>query len=176
MGTNTIQVENVAASQLELLQSISRKTFSDTFAPDNDPDNLQKFLDTHYSTERLKAELEQEASSFYFASIHGSVYGYTKLNEDAAQTEQHGNGYIELERIYVSKESQGLGVGKALLEHAINISRAKGYLFLWLGVWEKNLSAIAFYRKHGFEVFGEHIFYVGEDAQTDLVMKLPLVH
>lgn len=98
--------------------------------------------------------------------------GYLKLNFDSAQTENVLNKQaFEIERIYLLKEYQNKGLGTELFEAAIQIGKEKGYRMLWLGVWEKNRSALQFYQKKGLVTFGSHCFQLGSDPQTDLLMS-----
>ena len=98
--------------------------------------------------------------------------GYLKLNFDSAQTENVlNNQAFEIERIYLLKEYQNKGLGTELFEAAIQIGKEKGYSTLWLGVWEKNRSALQFYQKKGLVTFGSHYFQLGSDTQTDFLMR-----
>ena len=81
---------------------------------------------------------------------------------------------LELERIYILKEFQGAGLGKDLLDYTISIAIEHGKKYIWLGVWEHNERAKRFYQKNGFYRIGEHSFVVGDDAQTDFVMRKDL--
>ena len=78
---------------------------------------------------------------------------------------------LEIARIYAVQKSIGKGVGRALMQHCIEIARQRNFRIIWLGVWEKNQKAITFYSKWGFEKFGDHMFMLGNDPQTDWLMK-----
>ena len=108
------------------------------------------------------------------AEIQKQTIGYLKLNFGEAQTEFKDQNFCELERIYVLKEFQGKYIGKRILEIAIVKAKQAKTENLWLGVWEENHKAIEFYQRNGFEIFDKHIFKLGEDNQTDLLMKLKL--
>jgi ribosomal protein S18 acetylase RimI-like enzyme len=164
----------VNSQDLEMLQKISRKTFSESFSEGNTPENLNKYLDLQFSIGNLSDEINHPNSEFYFIFQGDQLAGYLKLNYGTAQTELKGDSSIEIERIYVLKEHQGKKLGQAMLDHAIHIAKRKNAEFIWLGVWEKNLKAIEFYRKNGFIEFDRHIFVLGDEPQTDLMMKLNL--
>ena len=156
------------------LVDIARTTFVKTFASHNEPDNFQSYIDKSFSEKKIKEELVTPGSEFYFASLQNEVIGYFKLNAPGAQTD-HNNPYsIELERIYVREEYQNNGFGLKLMQEAIDISKRAKFKYMWLGVWEHNPGAIRFYERHGFEKFGEHGFYLGNDLQTDIMMKRDL--
>jgi ribosomal protein S18 acetylase RimI-like enzyme len=169
-----MQIINIHISDIQTLQEISRQTFFDTFAADNTPENMQYFLDTHFDKEQLTAEINNPHSSFYFAMIDGKTIGYLKINFGPAQTELQEDKGVEIERIYVLKEFQGLKVGKLLFEKAVQLAKERNAEYVWLGVWEKNLKAIAFYEKQGFVLFDKHPFQFGDEEQTDLMMKFVL--
>jgi ribosomal protein S18 acetylase RimI-like enzyme len=113
-------------------------------------------------------------SEFYFALLDDSVIGYLKLNYGQSQTEIKDNDALEIERIYVLKEFHGKKVGQLLYERAMQVGQQMNASYVWLGVWEKNPRAIRFYRKNGFVEFGKHIFKLGNDEQTDIMMKRQL--
>lgn len=158
--------------ELEQLQQVARQTFRETFAEVNTPENMCKYLDERFSTAQLGAELQNPQSEFYVATMGERVIGYLKLNYGAAQTELQEEGALEIERIYVIGEFHGKQVGQLLYDRAIGIAREKGASYVWLGVWENNKRAIAFYRKNGFVAFDTHTFILGDERQTDLLMKI----
>jgi ribosomal protein S18 acetylase RimI-like enzyme len=97
-----------------------------------------------------------------------------KINRGEAQTEKKEDNSLEIERIYVLEKFQGRRVGQMLFQKAVEIAKLNQKDYIWLGVWEKNEKAIQFYLKNGFEVFDKHIFKLGVDLQTDLLMRLKL--
>lgn len=156
------------------LQRIGRQTFSETFADANTEENMQKYLDEGFSIEKLTEELSNHDSQFYFAELNDKTIGYLKLNIGSSQTELKDNKAIEIERIYVLKEFQGKKVGQLLYDKVIQIAMNANVEYVWLGVWEENPRAINFYKRNGFIEFDKHIFRLGDDIQTDLLMKLEL--
>ena len=168
-----IVIRRITISEVEALQKIGRKTFRETFEEVNSEEDMLKYEAESLSIEKLTQELENPDSEFYFAVKEGEILGYLKLNFDDAQTEKVEEGY-EIERIYVLKAFHGMKVGQILFEKALQIGQEKEMSSVWLGVWEENHRALRFYEKNGFEVFGKHDFVLGEDVQTDLMMKLAL--
>ncbi len=169
---SAISITAVASDDVSGLASISRKTFEQTFADKNDPADFDAYLETAFSHEQLSSELGNSGSAFFFARINGQVCGYLKVNTGQAQTEAVEGKTLEIERIYVDADFQGSGVGKALFQQALKQAEAMGADAVWLGVWEENAKAIEFYRKQGFEPFGEHSFVIGKDVQRDILMRL----
>lgn len=158
------------------LQHISRTTFTETFAEHNSEEDLNNYLQEQLSLKKLVEELNNKYSEFYFASENERVIGYLKLNWEKAQTELIDEAAFEIERIYILKEYFGKGLGQFLLDNAITIGKAHAPSYIWLGVWEKNARAIRFYEKNGFKVFSSHLFTLGSDVQTDLLMKLDITN
>ena len=171
---NEIVINKIGNEQIDQLQQIGRQTFSETFAESNSAENMAKYLEEAYSYEKLSAELNDPNSIFYFAMMGQDVIGYLKLNFGASQTEVKDNNALEIERIYVLKEFQGKKVGQMLFDKAIQIAKEQNAEFVWLGVWEENKRAIQFYTKNGFVEFDQHVFVLGDEAQTDIMMKLQL--
>ena len=167
-----IEIKRIVSNDVVALQNISSQTFIETFAEVNTSENMASYLAEEFSLEKLSAELINPNIEYYFASIGKEVIGYLKLNFGIAQKELQNENSLEIERIYVSKEYLGKQVGQLLLGKAIAIANDKKLDFIWLGVWEKNQRAIRFYEKNGFVVFDEHLFILGDDKQTDLLMKL----
>lgn len=169
-----IKIKKATLNDINQLQKIGRETFFETFSEANSEENMKKYLDEGFSAAKLKAELTDKNSEFYFAAIEGEVIGYLKLNFGQSQTELKEEEALEIERIYVLKEFHGKKVGQLLYEKAIEIAKQKNADYVWLGVWEENPRAINFYKKNGFVEFDKHIFKLGEDEQTDIMMKLKL--
>jgi|SRR5688572_715793 len=169
-----ITIRKITLEDLNQLQKISRQTFSETFSESNSEENLKKYLEEGFSVESLTAELNNENSEFYFAELDNTVIGYLKLNFGQSQTELKDDKALEIERIYVLQEFHGKKVGQLLYEKALQIARQKNADYVWLGVWEENPRAIKFYQKNGFVAFDKHIFKLGNDEQTDIMMKLQL--
>lgn len=170
----TRATRKVTLKDIEQLQKIGRQTFLETFSAGNTNENMRKYVDERFSLEKLAAELNDPNTKFYFATLESKVIGYLKLNFGNSQTELQDNKAVEIERIYVAKEFYGKKMGQMLYEKGMQVAQQKNADYVWLGVWEKNARAIAFYKKNGFVEFDKHIFKLGKDEQTDIMMKLEL--
>jgi len=170
----TIKIERVKPEEVNALQAISKTTFVETFAPHNSEENMDRYLTESYSLQRLTAEIGNKESEFYFARQGSLVVGYLKINSGLLQTELKATNGIEIERIYVLKDYHGKQVGQMLYEWALQVAQDRKFDYVWLGVWEHNRRAIRFYEKNGFEPFDKHIFRLGDDEQTDIMMKKDL--
>jgi len=168
---NTVKIVQAGYAEVQDLQNIGRQTFTETFAEHNSAQNLADYLEESFATTKLTKELNNPESNFYFAYVGNVLAGYLKINFGDAQTEAIDPSALEIERIYVLKEFQGQKVGQALFQKALDVAAETQCSQIWLGVWEKNHKALNFYRKNGFEEFSQHIFRIGDDEQTDFLMK-----
>lgn len=168
---SSIIISKSGEKDLKTLQNIGIQTFTETFAEDNTEEAMEKYLEDSFNTEKIKSELNNPDSLFYIAWEEDNPVGYLKMNSGKAQTELQDETSLEIERIYVKKSHHGKKVGQLLYNQALETAQQLGKSYLWLGVWEKNLRAINFYSKNGFVEFDKHIFRLGEEEQTDLMMK-----
>ncbi|WP_433902550.1 GNAT family N-acetyltransferase [Sphingobacterium puteale] len=175
-NSTNIKILKVKMTDIDLLQSISQQTFIEAFSEANTAENMTKYMAEKFSNETLLAELSNRGSEFYFAQLGNRVIGYLKINSEQAQTELQDEHALEIERIYVLQEFHGKKVGQLLYEKALDIARLKNVRFIWLGVWEENHRAISFYQKNGFVAFDKHIFKLGDDEQTDILMKKSVIN
>lgn len=171
---HNIDIKKATIKDLVQLQKIGRQTFHETFSSSNSVENMKTYLSEGFSADKLTTELNDKNAAFYFATLNTDVIGYLKLNFGASQTALKDQNALEIERIYVLNQFHGKKVGQILYDKAIEIARQKNVDYVWLGVWEKNQRAISFYQKNGFTPFDTHIFKLGNDEQTDIMMKLKL--
>ncbi|MEM1259176.1 MAG: GNAT family N-acetyltransferase [Bacteroidota bacterium] len=159
---------------IDQLQELSITTFTQAFESQNNPKDFHAYVTEVFSEGQLLSELNDPNTSFYFVTNRGTSVGYFKTNIFDAQSElQEPNG-MELERIYVKSLFQGKGVGLKILSFVEALAQKEGKAYLWLGVWEHNPKAIRFYERHGFVKFDTHSFYIGNDKQTDWLLKKEL--
>jgi len=169
-----IEIKQVNISDAATLLELSRKTFFDAFLHQNNIADMEAYASTAFTLQKFEKELSNADSEFYFALVEGSIAGYLKLNYNNAQTELQDTDALEIERIYILSEYQGQQIGKHLINFAIDTAINKKLNNVWLGVWEHNTKAIGFYKNKGFEPFGSHPFMLGNDKQTDILMRKSL--
>jgi ribosomal protein S18 acetylase RimI-like enzyme len=169
-----IEIKKAYLEDLITIQNISKQSFTETFAAINTPENMEKYLQESFNTTQLTAEINNPESPFYIAFCNTEPVGYLKLNLGDAQTEIVKDNALEIQRIYVLQAFHGKRIGQLLLDEAIKIAQQIPVNSIWLGVWEENHRALQFYTKNGFITFDKHLFILGDEKQTDLLMKLKI--
>lgn len=165
-------IKKCTLEDIEKVKYISEKTFCETFAQENTVEDMENYLKENFSYEQIEGEIKNNGSIFFIVENHEEVMAYMKVNFDKAQTERDYKNTLEIQRIYILEKYKGKGIGKDLIKKAKELARESALNFIWLGVWENNFSAIKFYEKQGFQKFATHIFKLGDDEQTDNLMKL----
>ena len=166
-----IIIERATIKDAAIIADLSRQTFYDTFAAYNTAEDMDKFMNEQFTEQKLMDEVGAAGNIFLLAWSNGEVAGYARLNETPGDYLPDNVQGIEIARIYAVQKSIGKGIGSALMQECLNIAKELNKQVIWLGVWEKNQKAIDFYTRWGFEKFGEHRFVLGNDAQTDWLMK-----
>lgn len=170
-----INIKKCTLKDLHQLQEISYETFNETFKDQNSPENMIAYLERAFNLNQLEKELSNISSEFFFVYFDIEVAGYLKINSNDAQSEEMGVEALEIERIYIKTKFQKHGLGKYLLNKAMEIAMERNKKEIWLGVWEKNENAIAFYKKMGFVQTGVHSFHMGDEEQMDFIMTKTLL-
>lgn len=168
------QISPCTVDDVQTLQTLAIEIFSDTFSAGNTPENMDAYMTEAYNLPKLHRELEDANQMFSFLYADGVLAGYMKVNEAPSQSEINDPKSLEVERIYVSRSYHGTGVGQYLMDRAIEMAISRGKEYLWLGVWEYNHRARRFYEKNGFYRFSEHVFTMGDDDQTDFLLRKDL--
>lgn len=167
-------IKEATRKDAELIADMSRQTFYDTFAADNREEDMDQFLDEVFTKKELIKEVGAKNNIFLLAYVDEQPAGYVRMREFNNPPSLGDVVAMEIARIYVVKEFIGTGVGAALMQRCIDISKELQKELIWLGVWERNYRAITFYQKWGFEKFDETEFILGNDVQTDWLMKKKL--
>jgi ribosomal protein S18 acetylase RimI-like enzyme len=163
-------IRHASSADNILLAELGAQTFAESFAADNTPENMSAYLADSFSPEKQARELTDPDSRFLIIELDRTAVGYVQLSFGHAPAAVLGRKPMEIVRIYARKEWIGRGVGTQLMKAALRQAERAGCDVVWLGVWERNSRAIAFYRKWGFEQVGTQTFQLGEDLQNDLVM------
>ena len=153
------------------LSMLAERTFRAAFAESNDHANMQLHCAANYGQAMQLTEIREPSRETWVAEADKRLVAYVQLRVDAASSVVLGDRPVEIQRFYVDASHHGTGLAHHLMAHVLARAEAAGFATLWLGVWERNPRALAFYRKWGFEVVGEHIFKLGDDPQRDLVMR-----
>jgi diamine N-acetyltransferase len=170
------RIRTATLADAEPLAELAERTFRDTFADDNSPDDMGAYVRDALSLDRFRAELADDVNTILLAFMDGEARpdGYAKLRNGTAAPSVTGPDPVELQRLYVDRRVIGRGVGGALMRASLDAARSAGRRTLWLGVWERNARAISFYERWQFETVGRHVFRLGSDCQRDLIMARPV--
>ena len=166
-----LMIRRANLDDASLLTELGARTFSETFAADNTLEDMAAYLASSFNLAQQTAELADPASTFLIAEVGGVAAGYARLHAGEPAEGIEGAKPVELVRLYVSREWLGRGVGEALMRACLDEAQQAGHETIWLGVWERNGRARAFYRKWNFRAIGEHVFELGTDPQTDILME-----
>jgi diamine N-acetyltransferase len=168
-----INIRQATVDDAKVLTDLAYTTFWDAFAhhPKNAPDDLNYYMRQAFNVDQITAELSDETSIFLIAELDGKAVGYAKLVIDNVEPGVTAEYPVELSRLYSHQEYLGRGVGQSLMDACFDRAGEEGRDVMWLGVWEYNPRAQRFYEKNGFRIVGKHVFQLGEDAQTDLLMQ-----
>ncbi len=158
----------------ELIADLSRRTFFETFAVQNTKENMKKFMEEQFSREQLMEQVSEPGNIFLLAFMDDQPAGYARLKESENPAALGNVNSLEISRIYVVNTAIGTGIGKAMMNECIQFAIDRKKEVIWLGVWEHNTRAISFYKKFGFSKFATHVFMLGDDPQTDWLMKKEL--
>ncbi|MDF3076228.1 MAG: paiA [Sphingobacteriaceae bacterium] len=166
-----LSIRPATIQDVEILASLGRQTFHEAYADQNSEEDMQSYISKNFSGEQISQKINEPGAFFFIAEYNGVPVGYTRYGSSSISA-LDGQNAIGLERIYILNEFQGKGIGRRLVDHAIDFARAAGKEMIWLGVWEKNYNALGFYTRMGFRKVGEKTFTIGSDVQNDYVMAL----
>jgi len=169
-----ITIREATKINVLLLSELSTQTFYETYATFNTKENMESYVKNNFAVEALEKNFDEPNARFFIAYADEMPVGYAKLRTVEVPEAMRNRNHLELERIYVKQDFKGMKIGKKLISKSIEVAKQKGFEVLWLGVWEHNEKALAFYKKMGFEIFDEHIFKLGNDEQRDYLMKREL--
>jgi diamine N-acetyltransferase len=169
--SSAVEIRPATLADRELLTGMGTRMFADTFAADNTPEDMAAYLAKSFNPEKQTAELSDPQCVFLIAEVDGQPVGYSRLLFGQAPDCVGASKPMEIVRLYADKEWIGRGIGARLMSAALDLALKAGCDVVWLDVWDRNERAIAFYRRHGFEVCGEQEFILGDDVQHDWLMS-----
>ncbi len=169
-----IRLRKAKIEEVPAVRELAIEVYTDTFAVHNTPENLAAFFKEWYDLQQMQKEYHEPDSALYVALDDLKIIGFLRLRKNSEVDHSLGTNHLELHRLYIHRSYHGSEVSKMLMGEALAYAAGRNYEWIWLGVWEKNLRAQKFYAKWGFERFGEHIFQMGDDPQTDWLMRRKL--
>lgn len=161
-------------TDLNTLRDLAIKTYWETYGPQNTPENMDAYIRVAFHYDQLRREMTDPNSAFFFLYADDVLAGFMKLNEAPSQTDVNDPESLQLERIYVSGQFQGMGLGQYLINAAIQTAIRRRKKYIWLCAWEYNYRALRFYQKNGFQKMGAHTIFMGDDEQTDYLLRKDL--
>lgn len=170
----TLRIRRATLADAAALADLGARTFHDTFAADNRPEDMALHLETAFGVPQQSAELSSPDYVTLVGELDGVMAAFAQVRRKAAPACVTGPAPVELHRFYVDRPWHGAGVAGALMAQSLEVARELGGRTVWLSVWERNPRAIAFYTKHGFRRSGTTEFWVGPDCQTDHVLARPV--
>ncbi len=171
----SLKIRLAKTADVDTLLELSANTFYQAFAGQNTTANMAAYMTSAFTAAQLTEELKDPSCIFFLAFIEDEAVGYSKLRKSKAPKELKEVKAIEIHRLYVLGKMVGRKIGKALMEKCLEIAKRENYEVVWLGVWEKNTHAVNFYKSFGFEVFSSHVFKLGDEYQTDFLMKKEII-
>ena len=169
-----IRIRKAKIEELAAVRELAIEVYTDTFSAQNTRENLEAFFRESYDLGKFKAEFHEPDSALYIALDDLKIIGFLRLRQSNEANSYLGSNHVELHRLYIHRDYHGSSVSKMFMDEALRYAKEKNHEWIWLGVWEKNFRAQKFYTKWGFERFSEHVFQMGDDPQTDWLMKRKL--
>ena len=169
-----VQIVEAKLQNLKDLIDIASRSFLEAYPQNTDHENMERYIQEAFSKEEIEKQLQNPSSIFFLMKFKQSICGYAKLRWDRSPKHFGNEKTIELERLYFLDEFKGRGYGTALFQFCIDYSLIKKFEWMWLLVWDENVSGMQFYKRKGFEIFGRKTFHFGNESSEDIVMKLKL--
>ena len=165
-----LTIRQAHSDDSEALAYIAKRTFRETFATKDNLTDTEFYCSKNFGTEIQRQEILDPNCATLLAEVKGQLVAFAQVRLHSPKDCVAADQPSELHRLYVGKEWHGRGVAHKLMSKILSTASDAGADHIWLGVWEHNPRAIAFYGKYEFRVVGEHIFQFGSDPQRDLVM------
>jgi ribosomal protein S18 acetylase RimI-like enzyme len=170
----TLMIRRAVPGDAAALAAFAESAFRATFGAQNSAENMDVYCAGAYGESIQAREISDPGIETLVAMQDDRPIGYAQLRWGAAPGRVTAVKPAEISRLYVDHAQHGKGVARELMDRLFALAGAGGADLIWLGVWEHNPRAIAFYRKHGFTPVGDHIFKLGDDPQRDLIFVRPL--
>lgn len=169
-----LDIRRADRGDAKALSRLAESTFRAAFGAQNTAEQMAVHCRDSYGERIQAAEISDPEMLTLLCEDDGRLIGYAQLRWGEAPACVAAGSPGELQRLYVVEDRHGMGVAQALMTACIEAMRQRGSDVVWLGVWERNPRALAFYRKFGFVEMGDQIFSLGGDPQRDIVMARPL--
>lgn len=171
-----IDLKRLKSKDALLLSEVALKAYADHYLH-LWHDRGKWYIEKYFSVEKLETELKDENAVFFLAYYNVSPVGFIKLNINAPLDGEEEKKCMELERIYLSKDAAGKGIGRKLVELTFAIGKENNRGIIWLKAMDSSEGPIAFYKKMGFEISGTYKLkhtLMKEELRGMVIMKRPI--
>lgn len=169
--TEPVRIRRATVADAVDVATIGARTFHETFAADNRPDDMAAHLAASFGVPQQTEELLSADYVTLLAYAGATLVAFAQVRRKTPPACIEGPAPVELHRFYVDRQWHGLGVAATLMAASVDAIHALGGRTAWLSVWERNPRARAFYAKCGFRQTGTAEFWVGPDCQTDHILE-----
>ncbi|CUA87352.1 GNAT family N-acetyltransferase [Pseudidiomarina woesei] len=167
-------IRTATEDDAERLAALAQQTFIEAFGEANSTENMNAYCASHFSPTLQLAEINDQQGLTLIATHEGHLIGFVQLRFGSSPASVPATSPAEIQRLYVLANWHGRGVAHDLMRTALQRIEQAHHDMVWLGVWEHNPRAIAFYKKYQFSEVGEQVFQLGDDAQRDVIMARPV--
>ena len=167
-------IRRASPEDLDILVHLSARTFRETYGPNLDPAEVEDYVASNFTAARIAEQVADPSSTFFLGYVMGQPVGYATLRSGPAPACVPGPRPVELSRLYLVENVIGKGHGAALMRACLEAAQGLGFETMWLGIWQGNVRARAFYQKWGFKDVGTHEFIFGGIVDHDPVMARPV--
>jgi len=158
-----------------VLCALGAATFRQTYRAISDPREVDEYADEHFTPVRVAAWFREPCARTLLAVAGGAPAGYAHLRRARVPACVADREAIELSRLYLLGSAQGGGLGSTMMATALAQAAELEARSVWLGAYDRNVRALAFYARHGFVQVGTHEFEFGGRTYADPVLTRPVV-
>ena len=175
MNVNAPLIRLATIDDVPVLCRLGAATFRETYSPISDPGEVDEYADEHFTPDKVAAWFRKPCARTLLAEVDGVPVGYAHLRHAKVPACVADRKAVELARLYLLGTAQGSGLGRAMMAAVLAQAAGLQARTVWLGAYDRNLRALAFYGRHGFTQVGTHDFEFGGLVYADPVFTRPVV-
>jgi len=166
---NTPLIRPATLADVPLLCRLGAATFRQTYTPISVPREVDEYAETNFTADKVEGWFRKPCARTLIASLGDVPVGYAHVRSAKVPACVADRKAVELSRLYLLASAQGAGLGGALIAAAIAEAAALGGRTVWLGAYDRNVKALAFYARRGFVRVGTHDFEFAGQIYADPV-------